>query len=104
MADDIAGEPVDWSTRVEGGSSAPTVFRTKSGPPAYWNDEWFFRGVMIALGAALFVSTVGLLWIALCGKTAPQGLVAIASGTIGAFAGALVPSRTGVPHQNDPLE
>ena len=82
------------------GSESPR-FTNKSRDPAYWGDKWFFRGVMLALGAALVVATGGLIGIALSGKTVPEGLVAIASGTIGAFAGAIVPGRTIDPYQDD---
>lgn len=97
--DDGPGQQtVDWQ-EIDG-SESPR-FTDKSRDPAYLNDKWFFRGVMLSLGAALVIATGGLIGIALSGKAVPEGLVAIASGTIGAFAGAIVPGRTIGPYQDD---
>ena len=101
MANDNGeGQQTVWR-ESDGSKAPPRQWDTKSRDPAYWSDKWFFRGVMLALGTALVIATGGLIGIALSGKTAPEGLVAIASGTIGAFAGAIVPGRTIDPYQND---
>ncbi|MES2038517.1 MAG: hypothetical protein V4495_11795 [Pseudomonadota bacterium] len=63
--------------------------------PAYESDRDFYRGVAVVLGIVVIGSLVGLIWLALVEKEAPQGIIALGSGALGALAGvfASVPKR-----------
>jgi len=52
----------------------------------------FFRQVMAVLGAIVLVSVIGMVLLAVSGKTLPVSLVALGSAALGLFAGILVAS------------
>jgi len=59
---------------------------------AYRNDIGFYRGVLIILGFAVIVATLGGLYLSYNGKDIPQFIVAIGTTALGAVAGLLAPS------------
>jgi hypothetical protein len=66
--------------------------RELSGTPAYQTDRWIYRMVVASLGLTLLIAAVGAVILASNSITAPDVLVALGSGAIGALAGLLAPS------------
>ncbi len=59
---------------------------------ALTTDKWTYRIVVLSLGFALLVGTVGLIVLSWKGvQSVPDGLVAIGSAAVGALAGLLAP-------------
>jgi hypothetical protein len=58
------------------------------------SDVWIYRMVVGALGLAVLLTIVGLIWLTLYnfGNSIPDGIVAIGSAAVGALAGLLAPS------------
>jgi len=61
---------------------------------AYIGDKEFYRGVLIILGAAVIIATIGGLALSFNDKDVPQFIVAIGTTALGAVAGLLAPSPT----------
>ncbi|MGA9098396.1 MAG: hypothetical protein WB392_05635 [Methanotrichaceae archaeon] len=61
---------------------------------AYINDKEFYRGVLLILGAAVIIATIGGLALTFNSKDVPQFIVAIGTTALGAIAGLLAPSPT----------
>jgi hypothetical protein len=59
---------------------------------AYFRDKEFYRGVLIILGAAVIIATIGGLALSFNGKDIPQFIVAVGTTALGAIAGILAPS------------
>jgi hypothetical protein len=55
--------------------------------PAYIQDKWFYRGALLSLLSIVLFTIIGVCWIVIDNKTAPDGLIAIGSAAVGAFAG-----------------
>jgi hypothetical protein len=55
-------------------------------------DRTFYRWIFAVLGIFVVVTVIGMVIIALSGKTIPDGLVVIGSVALGLFAGVLVTS------------
>ena len=62
---------------------------------AFETDKKFYRIVAYSLGVAILLSVIGLGVLSWCGKSPPDGLVAIASAAAGAFGGVLSVGRRG---------
>ena len=65
--------------------------------PAFINDVWIYRMVVVALGLAVLIVVIGAIFLGAKGTTEnpfeiPQVLVALGSAAIGALAGLLAPS------------
>jgi hypothetical protein len=60
--------------------------------PEAEKDVWIYRAVVGALGLTVLLTIVGLIVLALVGKPAPDGLIALGSAAVGALAGLLAPS------------
>lgn len=58
------------------------------------SDPWSYRLVIGSLGAVTVIGMLGALFLAESGRDAPQVVVALASGAIGALTGVLAPSPT----------
>jgi hypothetical protein len=58
------------------------------------SDPWVYRLVVGLLGAVTLIGMIGALYLAGTGKEAPQVVVALGSGAIGALTGVLAPSPT----------
>jgi len=61
---------------------------------AYIDDKYFYRGVLIILGAAVIMVAIGGLILAYFRIEVPQFIAALATTAIGAVAGLLAPSPT----------
>jgi hypothetical protein len=60
--------------------------------PEAEKDLWIYRIVVGALSLAVLITIVGLIILAMTGRTAPEGLIALGSAAVGALAGLLAPS------------
>lgn len=58
------------------------------------NDNWIYRIIVGSLGAVIFITVGGGLFLAFYDKSLPDGLIALASAGVGAIAGLLAPSPT----------
>lgn len=56
------------------------------------NDVWIYRLVVVVLGLVLIIASVGALMLGMADKSAPDVMVALGSGAVGALAGLLAPS------------
>lgn len=72
---------------------APAETLADLGRPLDW-DKWIYRSVVWALGAALVITIIGAIILALNGKALPEGIIAVGSASAGALAGLLAPSPT----------
>ena len=55
--------------------------------PAFMEDKTFYRWALLLLGIFVTLTILGICGLAYSGKTIPEGLIAIGSASIGAFAG-----------------
>jgi len=55
--------------------------------PAFMEDQTFYRWAIVLLGIFIILTISGICILAYSGKTIPEGLIAIGSASIGAFAG-----------------
>ena len=69
------------------------IAERSAGPPAFFKDKWFYRGALLSLLSIVLFSIVGVCWIIIVGKTAPDGLIAIGAAAVGAFAGIFTTSN-----------
>ena len=77
----------DWSAEERpAGREAPTTIPVQR---AFETDVWFYRSVVWILGLVALMSAIGIVVLVGIGKEVPQGLVALGSAAIGAFAGTL---------------
>jgi hypothetical protein len=58
-------------------------------------DQWVYRWIVFVLGLALLGSIIGAFWLALIGKSVPDGVIALTSAIVGALAGVLAPRPSG---------
>lgn len=56
------------------------------------SDNWIYRIVVIVLGLGILSTIVAAAVLAGCGKTLPDGIIAIGSAAVGAMTGLLAPS------------
>ena len=61
---------------------------------AFEKDAWFYRIIALSLGSTIVLSVIGLALLSWHKKTLPDGLVALASAAVGAFAGVLTAGRS----------
>lgn len=59
----------------------------KKGTPAYQDDPVFYRYAVLFLGIAIVISIIALTFSIYRGNGGTEGLIAVASGGIGALAG-----------------
>jgi hypothetical protein len=68
----------------------------KLSEPAYRNDRWIYRAVVLVLGLVVTATVLGGLGLAALGNASsykiPPEIVAIGSAAVGALAGLLAPS------------
>jgi hypothetical protein len=56
------------------------------------SDTWIYRAVVVFLGSALVIASVGAVFLAAKSIEAPEVLIALGSAAVGALAGLLAPS------------
>lgn len=59
---------------------------------AYQGDVWFYRSVVLFLGAAILFVVLGIIVLLMNGRTNFESLTAIGSTAVGALAGLFAPS------------
>ncbi|MBB2494494.1 hypothetical protein [Aquipseudomonas ullengensis] len=57
------------------------------------SDRWTSRYAIYSLVAIALLAMVGIIWLGLCDKLVPDGLVAIGSAAVGGLAGLLAPRK-----------
>lgn len=86
LAEEISKNPVK-------SLQALVTLVTKETPPLE-SDVWIYRIVVSSLGAVVFTSVLGAIFITKAQGTVPDILTALGSASIGALAGLLAPSPT----------
>ena len=91
MSDPVSKPSDDWGDTSKASKASPVGRVTLR--PAYENDVWFYRILVIALGGAVLLSVGGAVLIAVMGKQVPEVLVAVGSAAVGALAGVFTMKR-----------
>ena len=70
----------------------PVATMAMNQPPNSAQDPLLYRILVAGLVAAVLITIVGLIGLAIASRPAPEGLVAIGSMCVGGLVGLLVPS------------